>query len=283
MNTEVINNQLQSKNKWSLVIFSLFLMVVTYGQSFTVGDIRYEMISSDEVMVVDYTGTATSVNIPEKVVSNGIEYTLTHIGRSAFQKGELVESMIIPNSVRSIGRNAFGWNQLDRVTIPKKMEGVGLWSFSGRPDLTTVLVGDTGPLIFEVKTRTFTSNGFVDDRRGEMDLIVPLSDRIFYKNHDSWLEESESITVNVVQLLNDTNELCDFTVYPNPAQGKIYIQLSEGEEIREVNIYNTLGVQLYSSRNLKIDVSNLYSGMYILEIETKTGARVVKRIIINKA
>ncbi len=113
MNTEeVIKNRLQSKNKWSrsLVIFSLFLMLVTYGQSFTVGDIRYEIISSAEEMVMDYTGTATSVNISETVVSNGMEYTLTHIGTSAFQKGELVESVIIPNSVRSIRSNAFGWN-----------------------------------------------------------------------------------------------------------------------------------------------------------------------------
>ncbi|GAA4273168.1 leucine-rich repeat domain-containing protein [Aquimarina gracilis] len=260
--------------------------MVTYGQSFTVGDIRYGIISSTEVMVVDYLGTATSVSIPEKVVSNGMEYTLTHIGTSAFQKTELVESVIIPNSVRSIGRNAFGWNQLERVTIPKKMEGVGFWSFSDHPDLTTVVVGGTGPLIFEVKTRTFTSNsdGFVDGYRGEKNLIVPLSDRIFYQQHrDDWFVHSESIAVNVVQPFNNTNKLCDFTVYPNPAQDKIHIQLSEGEGLQQVNIYNTLGVQLYSSLTLKIDVSDLYSGMYILEIETKTGARVVKRIIINKA
>ncbi|WP_109437244.1 T9SS type A sorting domain-containing protein [Aquimarina sp. AU119] len=280
MNTEeVIKNQLQSKNKWSLVIFSLFLMLVTYAQSFTVGDIRYEIISSAEVMVVDYTGTATSVNIPETVVSNGIEYTLTHIGRNAFQKGELVESVIIPNNVRSIGSNAFGWNQLERITIPKKMEGVGLWSFLDNPNYTTVLVEANSRPFFEVKKRSI--NEFVENYRDEMNLIVLLNDRSLYKNHDSrW--GFKPITVSVLQPSGDTNEPGDFTVYPNPAQDKIHIQLREGEKLQKVNIYNTFGVQVYSSRNLLIDVSGLYNGMYILEIATKTGVKVVKRIIINK-
>ncbi len=257
-----------------------FLIMVTYGQSFTVDDIRYEIISSTEVMVVNYTGTATSVNIPETVVSNGMEYTLTHIGTSAFQKGELVESVIIPNSVRSIGSNAFGWNQLERITIPKKMEGVGLWSFLDNPNYTTVLVEANSRPFFEVKKRSI--NEFVEDYRDEMNLIVLLNDRSLYKNHDSrW--EFKPITVNVVQPSRDTNEPGDFTVYPNPAQDKIHIQLREGEELQKVNIYNTLGVQVYSSRNLQIDVSGLYNdGMYILEIATKTGVKVVKRIIINK-
>ncbi|WP_109300386.1 T9SS type A sorting domain-containing protein [Aquimarina sp. AU474] len=279
---EVMRNQLQSKNKWSPVIFSFLLMMVTYGQSFAVGDIRYEIISSTEVMVVDYTGTASSVNIPEKVVNNGAEYTLTHIGTSAFQKGELVESVIIPNSVRSIGSNAFGCNQLEQVTIPQKMEGIKIRSFLDHPDHTTVVVEPGSPLIFEVRTRTFKDNWFGDDYRGEMDLIAPLNDRILYKNYDSRVS-FKSVTVNVVRPLNETNKSCDFTVYPNPAQDKIHIRLCDGEELQEVNIYNTLGVQLYSSRILQIDVSDLYSGMYILEIETKTGAKVVKRIIINKA
>ncbi|SHI65302.1 T9SS type A sorting domain-containing protein [Aquimarina spongiae] len=274
-----MKSQLQFKNKWELVMISLFLMIVTYGQSFTVDDLRYEIISSNEVMVVDYTGTATSVNMPEKVLNNGIEYTLTHIGANAFQKGEWVESVIIPNSVRSIGRNAFGWNQLEQVTIPTKMEGVGIWSYLDRPEYITVLVDTNSLLFFEVKKKT--SNELVEDHRGEMNLIVPLNDRVLYENRKNSFE-STFMAVRVEQLSNDINESHDFMVYPNPARDKIHIQLKEGEELQHIHVYNTLGVQVRSSRNLQIDVSDLFNGMYILEITTKTGIKVVKRIIINK-
>ena len=78
-------------------------------------------------------------------------------------------------------------------------------------------------------------------------------------------------------------EFKDFTAYPNPVQNNINIQLSTGQELKQVNIYNIQGAQLYSARTLQIDISHLPSGMHILEVETKTGTRVVKRIIKNKS
>jgi len=168
---------------------------------------------------------------------------------------------------------------LEQVTIPTKMEGIRIWSYLDRPEYTTVLVDTNSLLFFEVKKRT--SNEFVEGHQGEMNLIVPLTDRILYETRDSNFE-SKLLTVHVEQLSNDINKPHDFTVYPNPVRDKIHIQLKEGEELQQVHIYNTLGVQVYSSRNLQIDASDLFNGMYILEIITKTGIKVVKRIIINK-
>ena len=93
-----------------------------------------------------------------------------------------------------------------------------------------------------------------------------------------------SITEEGLVLTAGSNiEFKDFTVYPNPAQNNIKIQLSTGQELKQVNIYNMQGTQLYSARTLQIDISHLPSGIHILEVETKTGAREFKRIIKNKS
>jgi hypothetical protein len=52
----------------------------------------------------------------------------------------LTGSLIIPNSVTSIGREAFGGNQLTSVTIPNSVIGIGTWAFEGTP-LTSVTIG----------------------------------------------------------------------------------------------------------------------------------------------
>ena len=71
------------------------------------------------------------------------------------------------------------------------------------------------------------------------------------------------------------------SVYPNPAQDDIHIGLPDGEALRQVNLYNALGVHVHSANTLQLDIGHLPSGTYIMEIETKAGERVVKRIIVK--
>ena len=86
---------------------------ISYG-IFTVNDITYGITSPTEVMVVDYTGTDTEVEIPETVNDRGTNYTVTAIGNGAFQEKGLT-GVIISSSVVSIGSNAFNDNPTLRV------------------------------------------------------------------------------------------------------------------------------------------------------------------------
>ena len=78
---------------------------ISYG-IFTVDGIRYGITSTTDVMVVDYTGTATAVGIPKTVDNGQNTYTVTAIRENAFQNKELA-SIEIPNGVTSIGEGAF--------------------------------------------------------------------------------------------------------------------------------------------------------------------------------
>ena len=93
---------------------------------------------------------------------------------------------------------------------------------------------------------------------------------------DNGRDGFRSITEEGLVLTAGSNiKFKDFTVYPNQVQNNINIQLSTGQELKQVNIYNMQGAQLYSARTLQIDTRHLPSDRHILEVETKTGTRVV--------
>ncbi|WP_282122551.1 T9SS type A sorting domain-containing protein [Algibacter mikhailovii] len=71
-----------------------------------------------------------------------------------------------------------------------------------------------------------------------------------------------------------------FSFYPNPVKGILHIQLNSGQDLKQVNIYNLQSQYLYSVQTSKIDVSDLSSGLYFIEVVTNKG-KSAKKIIIQ--
>lgn len=71
-----------------------------------------------------------------------------------------------------------------------------------------------------------------------------------------------------------------FSFYPNPVKDALHIDLNNGLELKQVNIYTLEGRYLYSVKNKKIDIKNLTSGMYVFEVETNEG-KSAKKIIVE--
>lgn len=89
----------------------------------------------------DYAKYAYSgdVVIPEKVVFDGEEYTVTRIGNYAFGYCYDLTSVTIPNSVTSIGLRAFKQcGGLTSVTIPGSVTTIESFAFNGMDNLTSV-------------------------------------------------------------------------------------------------------------------------------------------------
>ncbi|MEE1252749.1 MAG: leucine-rich repeat protein, partial [Bacteroidales bacterium] len=91
-----------------LFICTLLCANVLLAQTqFTVGDLTYETTSGNEVEVHDCSLSATSVVIPDTVTNEGITYSVTSIGDSAFWRCNSVTSITIGENVTSIGEGAF--------------------------------------------------------------------------------------------------------------------------------------------------------------------------------
>ena len=90
-----------------------------------------------------------------------------------------------------------------------------------------------------------------------------------------------SITEEQVVTAIRNYEFNDFTLYPNPASDKVYIDPRSGQELKQVNIYTMIGGYLYSENGPEINTSRLPMGTYLFEIVTQTGDRSMRRVIIQ--
>ena len=72
----------------------------------------YYNFNGDEAEVTDvstsYNSYTGDIAIPESVVYNGTTYSVTSIGYRAFESCSGLTTITIPNSVTSIGNDAFG-------------------------------------------------------------------------------------------------------------------------------------------------------------------------------
>jgi len=76
----------------------------------------------------------------------------------------------------------------------------------------------------------------------------------------------------------ETSSVLDISVYPVPSSSIVNIATSQANIIKNINIYNLQGQIIDTLITPTIDISNLESGLYILEIVTTKG-KSNKRII----
>ena len=74
------------------------------------------------------------------------------------------------------------------------------------------------------------------------------------------------------------------SIYPNPVNDKLHIEINQGSKLGRVQIINTQGLLLYDNRNLTenyIDVSQLKNGIYILKYFDKEFYSIKRFTVIN--
>jgi len=139
--------------KQLLILMTLCISILGYSQ--TVGDtfidnfITYEVTSlvPNEVEAHDYdhNNGSTDVDIPATVSNSGTVFNVTSIGQDAFDNNGPnnlnLTSVIIPNTIITIGDDAFNSQYLTTVTVPNSVISIGASVFVNN-DLTTAIIGN---------------------------------------------------------------------------------------------------------------------------------------------
>ena len=131
----------------------LFLALLTsislwaYDYDFEYNEIRYKIISETGLfgtveVVGSYTNYATHFTIPETFIYDGVHYEVTRIGDGAFNKHKTITVIELPNSITSIGKNAFENSTLKEITIPNSVTEIEEYAFDGCAKLTSVTLGE---------------------------------------------------------------------------------------------------------------------------------------------
>ena len=91
--------------------------------------------------------------IPSVAKYGDIEYTVTAIGEKAFYECRQLTSVTIPESVITIGANAFYRSGLTSVTIPNSVTSIGTYAFSQCSRLTSVTIPNS---VTSIEKRVFS-------------------------------------------------------------------------------------------------------------------------------
>ncbi|WP_298515718.1 leucine-rich repeat domain-containing protein [uncultured Kordia sp.] len=149
-----------------IIITILLLCVATtcFAQTFTVDGFNYNVISTNpnEVEVTGGTDGSSPLTFRSTVNDNGITYTVTTIGSSAYRNG--ASNVVLPNTITTIKFRAFRDNGgLTSITLPASVTSVGGEAFFG---------GGLNEIIAEGTLPASISNSSFGTRTN-VDLIVP--------------------------------------------------------------------------------------------------------------
>ena len=116
------------------------------AHDFEVDGIFYNKNSDGTSVSVTYKGSSPTshiysgaVTIPSEITYGGTTYSVTAIGKDAFDYCKNLTSVKIPNSVTSIGRYAFGeCSGLTSIEIPKSVTYIGVCAFAYCVGLTSL-------------------------------------------------------------------------------------------------------------------------------------------------
>ena len=116
--------------------------------------------------------------------------------------------------------------------------------------------------------------------------IIPNTASIFFDYNPPIITNTFN-TEFIAPLNNLDFNSSNFIVYPNPANGLFQISLKNNSEtIQNVTIFNVLGkvvkkVEAVNSNQTNINVSDLSSGVYMIEVATENNLKQIKKLVIK--
>lgn len=122
-----------------IMIFGIFTIIPFTANAATSGDFEYEVLEDGTAEITAYNGSAKALTIPYKLDG----YTVTKIGYRSFYKNTSLTSLIIPDSVKSIGNMAFWSCNLTSVNLGNGVTIIGKQAFAGNKSLTNVTFGNS--------------------------------------------------------------------------------------------------------------------------------------------
>ncbi|MCM1452186.1 MAG: leucine-rich repeat domain-containing protein [Clostridium sp.] len=98
------------------------------GDSFTIGDVTYTVLTPSTVSVSDVNTSATSIELSPTVSYEGTTYSLTTIGYYAFNYSR-VTSLTIPEGVTTLDDYAiYNPSNLSEINLPSTLRTIGAWA-----------------------------------------------------------------------------------------------------------------------------------------------------------
>jgi Flp pilus assembly pilin Flp len=102
-----------------------------------------------------------------------------------------------------------------------------------------------------------------------------------YRNNGNGTNSGHTRVYDLSPLLSiEESTNVSIELFPNPAKNQFNIQLQDGQKLKQVNIYNSLGQLVKTIETNNINISSLSPGIYYVEVITIQG-KATKKLIIE--
>ena len=112
--------------------------ILIEGEVFVSGDYQYQ-IKNDAAVIIAYSGTDEVLRVPDELGG----YPVAEIGYGAFKGCTSLKVVELPDSIETIGDEAFADLQITKITLPKSLKIIGWGAFWGCESLKEVDLPDT--------------------------------------------------------------------------------------------------------------------------------------------
>ncbi len=262
-------------------------------------------ISNDNSVRVYQNVSDTWMLLGDEILATGSQSANRRISLSsngnilAIGEPDFTDNLIQRGQVRVFIYESGSWNQVgSNITGEVAYYRTG-WSVSLSSNGQVLAIGERG------STSGSTDKGRVRIFENQNDSWIQVGNEIFGEANEDYSSSvclsSDATTLAIGASLNDGNgvdsghvrvyslssllSVNDFvqskmSLFPNPAREQITVQLPEGVELKNINLYNSLGDLINSFNASSINISKLSNGIYFAEISTNKG-KITKKIIVQ--
>jgi hypothetical protein len=229
------------------------------------------------------------------VIPDGV----TSIGYCAFRGIAGLTSIAFPESLTTIGENAFAfcYDLTGDLTIPNSVQTIGPSAFFDCQSLGALTIGESVTLIGDYAFRNCNNimhavslattppelgdefGGMVFENFGTSTLTVPCECSEAYRN-SSWYEPFGMNGFNeFIEDCSASSEVGNIVsaVYPNPTDGMIKV---EAENMKNISIFNMLGEKVFEGSangdTFEYDFNHQCPGVYLIRVETAKGVETMR-------
>lgn len=304
-----INNELSAENSTSLsytvsetVEIVSVEVVAVYGDNVSIGitNIEHEVCDAPDNVVA--TAGEDDIEVSWNAVDGATEYQLyrnsallTTVSSNTYTDSDIELGTMYCYTLRSVcgegSYSAFSEESCAQVgekpcnaptnlnaTVEQDVEG---YEYKFKVTMTWDAVDGASGYEVYINNSWFgmTSDNFYiagSDNEGTFDFAVTT----LCASGESEMSESHTVVVQDVSLEEYESSL---EIYPNPV--KDILTIKANTSIKEINIYNIIGINVYkqsltSVENcpLTVDISSYNSGIYFIKIETNEG-EIIKQFI----
>ena len=251
----------QATRGWNL-FSNIIDSIVVVGSSFNVDGLTYTCTGEGSVSIkakTTYSGTI----IPSIVSYWGLKYTPNSIENGVFEHYANFSIITVPSSIKTMGKHVFNTcTNLISIELPSDLQSIGDSAFNNCTSLSSIRVKATTPP--SLGTGVFSSVN-----KAMCVLYVPTGSLSAYKAADQWKDFLTILEYDPAGI-SDINR-AKLSIYPNPTQTHVTIELGEASINAQLILYNLLGQTVNECQTSKdrilLDVSHFPVGTYVVRVK----------------